>query len=524
MKVSRDQTKDKNLVPPRRTGTGQVLANLLGGSFCAFYFLFLDPVSIRPGLDRDLIVVGVMTISLILMGSFIFHRWDKEITLAEKGLAQGGPLDPKLMAKARKKVLLGPYASAAVSLYNWTLAALFMTGYGGLFGNEAIDSAVLSQAARLFFGVMVSGILTTSIVFFLTEAQFRKARPYFFRNIKLSQVKGTLKFRVRERLLFSFAMVSIIPTLILVFLVHHKLTSLNLLSQGAYQNLINLMAFVILAEALLAFFLSRFTAASIADPVDEMEQAMEKVAQGDLSAQVEVRDVNELGMLAESFNAMIDGLRERDQIKETFGRFVSPDIAQTLMSHRPALGGEETEVTILFSDIRNYTSICEQMTPEQVIEMLNSYFSYMVTAIEENKGQVFQFVGDAIMAVFNAPVKLPDHPTLAVKCAIAMNKALADLNTHHREGLPPLSMGIGINTGQVVAGIIGSENRMEYRVVGDTVNLTARIESLNKELGTDILISESTGKLLKGPIKLTDKGRHRVKGKKGMVHVFSVET
>jgi class 3 adenylate cyclase len=333
-----------------------------------------------------------------------------------------------------------------------------------------------------------------------------------------------LKFRVRERLLFSFAMVSIIPTLILVFLVHHKLTSLDLLPLTAYQNLLNLMAFVILAETLLSFFLSRFTAASIADPVDEMEQAMKKVAQGDLTARVEVRDVNELGMLAESFNAMIQGLRERDQIKETFGRFVSPDIAQTLISNRPALGGEETEVSVLFSDIRNYTSICEQMSPEMVIEMLNSYFSYMVRAIEENKGQVFQFVGDAIMAVFSAPVKLPDHATWAVKCALSMDKALTEFNKGLHSDLPPLSMGVGINTGPVVAGIIGSENRMEYRVVGDTVNLAARIESLNKELGTDILISESTRELLQGPFQLAHKGKHRVKGKRGMVSVFSVET
>ncbi len=219
---------------------------------------------------------------------------------------------------------------------------------------------------------------------------------------------------------------------------------------------------------------------------------------------------------------MIEGLRERERIKETFGRFVTPEIAQAILENRPVPGGENTEVSILFSDVRNYTTICEQLSPKEVIALLNDYFEYMVRAIEEHHGLVYQFVGDGIMAVFGAPVKLADHANCAVRSAIAMMGALDRFNAEIRRGLPPIRIGIGINTGPVVAGIIGTQQRMEYRVVGDSVNLAARIEALNKDFQTDVLISSATMEQLKDDFNLKALEPVKVKGKEDYVQVFEV--
>ena len=172
--------------------------------------------------------------------------------------------------------------------------------------------------------------------------------------------------------------------------------------------------------------------------------------------------------------------------------------------------------------MRNYTTICEQLSPEDVIALLNDYFSYMVQAIEKHHGLVYQFVGDGIMAVFGAPVKLTDHANFAVRSAIEMMDALDRFNTEIRSGLPPIRIGIGINTGPVVAGIIGTQQRMEYRVVGDSVNLAARIEALNKDFHTDVLISRSTVDQLKDHFNLKAFQPVKVKGKEDHVHVYEV--
>jgi len=164
----------------------------------------------------------------------------------------------------------------------------------------------------------------------------------------------------------------------------------------------------------------------------------------------------------------------------------------------------------------------EQLSPEEVIFLLNDYFSYMVRAIEQHHGLVYQFVGDGIMAVFGAPVKLADHADSSVQSALAMMDALDRFNVEVRSGLPPIRIGIGINTGPVVAGIIGTEQRMEYRVVGDSVNLAARIEALNKEFHTDVLISRATVDQLKERFPLKPFEPVKVKGKEDYVQVYAV--
>jgi adenylate cyclase len=229
-----------------------------------------------------------------------------------------------------------------------------------------------------------------------------------------------------------------------------------------------------------------------------------------------VQTGDELEDLASGFNAMVDGLKERDKLRNTMGKYMTQTVMDHLMSGKVQLGGASIPVTILFTDIRSFTTISEKMDAQALVGLLNEYFTEMVGIVMEESGVVDKYIGDAIMAVFGAPVPKKDDAVNAVRAAVRMRKALAHLNDRLKErGLQTLRTGIGIHTGEVVAGNIGSEKRMEYTVIGDAVNLASRLESNTKELGVNVLISEDTYQLVKGaidarPVKeITVKGRHQ---------------
>ncbi len=200
---------------------------------------------------------------------------------------------------------------------------------------------------------------------------------------------------------------------------------------------------------------------------------------------------DELESLAVDFNAMVEGLRERDRLRETFGRYVTRQVADHLMKGNVTLGGELVPVTVLFSDIRSFTSISETMEPRALLDFLNEYFSGMVESVMLHHGVVDKFIGDAIMAVFGAPVPHPDDPIHAVKAALDMRVRLQKINVAFKErGLPEIRTGIGLHSGRVVAGNMGHTERMEYTVIGDAVNLASRLEGMTKELQCDVILSE----------------------------------
>jgi len=187
------------------------------------------------------------------------------------------------------------------------------------------------------------------------------------------------------------------------------------------------------------------------------------------------------------------------------------------------LGGNRREMTVLFSDIRGFTAVSEHAQPEAIVGMLNEYFTRMVEIVFAHHGTLDKFVGDMVMALFGAPLDDPDHAEHAVQTALAMVRALDVLNAEWASfGLPRLDIGIGINSGDMVAGNIGSQSIMSYTVIGDAVNLGARLESLNKEYGTRIIISGATRALLKGQYDIRPLGSVTVKGKSEPVAIFEV--
>lgn len=211
------------------------------------------------------------------------------------------------------------------------------------------------------------------------------------------------------------------------------------------------------------------------------------------------------------------------RFREAFGRYVSSDVAAQVLAQAPSLEGERREVSVLFSDLRGFTTISETMAPDKVAAHLTEYFDAMTAAIFRHRGMVNDFIGDAVMAIFGAPLADPDHALHAVKAAADMERALAGLNERWKAvGLPVLRMGIGVHTGEVFAGNVGGRARMKYTIVGDPVNVASRVEGLNKETGTTVLITEATRVLLGDRIDVRDCGAIPVKGRNEPVRVWEL--
>ena len=219
--------------------------------------------------------------------------------------------------------------------------------------------------------------------------------------------------------------------------------------------------------------------------------------------------------------------REKRQVKKLFSRYVSKDVYDQLVANPSlaALGGARRHMTVLFSDIRGFTTMSEKGSPEDVVSQLNELFTRMVAVVFSHRGTVDKFVGDMIMALYGAPLDDEEHAEHAVQTALAMITTLNDLNREWAEqGKPQLDIGIGINTGEMIAGNVGSDTIMSYTVIGDAVNLGARLESLNKDYGTRIIISEATRARLKGRYDIHPLGDVVVKGKSKPVAIFEVKS
>jgi adenylate cyclase len=277
---------------------------------------------------------------------------------------------------------------------------------------------------------------------------------------------------------------------------------------------------MVLTGAILFIF---FFGKTITTPIVRLVGATKKIINGEYRVDIMPTSRDEIGQLTSTFIEMGKGLEEREKIKNAFGKFVNKEIAEAALRDELRLGGERKTVAILFSDIRSFTAISEKLEPEEVVEFLNKYMTKMVACVEGNNGIVDKFIGDAIMAVWGTPISKGNDTEYAINSALDMRRELILFNKD-RGGpkKPAIQIGCGINTGNVLAGQIGSENRMEYTVIGDCVNLASRLESLNKPFGTDILISEDSHNLVKGIFAVEKMKEIKVKGKMEPQQVYAV--
>jgi class 3 adenylate cyclase len=270
-------------------------------------------------------------------------------------------------------------------------------------------------------------------------------------------------------------------------------------------------------------FLGTWLSQGIARPLLRVRDALRRIGEGDFSVRLASKRTDEVGQLARAADWAAEELRRRELVKELFGKYLSRQVAERLLAdpERGFLAGESREVSVLFADVRGFTSFSESRTPEEVVATLNEYFTVVVDVIAAREGVLDKFIGDGLMAVFGSPVRQADHALRAVMTGLEMQAAVAAMNARRAgRGLPPVNVGIGVNTGRAVSGNLGSLKRMEFTVIGDTVNLASRLE--HQALKGQVLIGRATYEQVKEKVRCEPAGTVPIKGKKDPVELWSV--
>lgn len=292
------------------------------------------------------------------------------------------------------------------------------------------------------------------------------------------------------------------------------------------QTLFELFLIAFLLSLLFAFVGGYLLSHRISLSLRALLSCVREIGLGNLNATASLKTHDEFEELGNEINEMAKGLKERERLKLNFARYVSQHVMEKILKTESAvkLEGERRKITVLFSDIRQFTQIAEQLPPEQVVSLLNEYFECMLEVIFRHQGTLDKFLGDGIMVEFGAPLSDQIQESHAVKTAVEMQKELKKLLLKwEKEGKPQIEMGIGVHTGIAVVGNIGSEKRIEYTAIGDTVNVAARLEQATKLLKKPILISETTYDAVKDEFKSTSLGPMILPGRKEAITVYAID-
>ncbi|AKK04553.1 family 3 adenylate cyclase [Corynebacterium mustelae] len=374
--------------------------------------------------------------------------------------------DPNMV---RILVMRIPFYQTMLSVVVWVIGIIIVT-------------VVAAQASsRLALVIGVSTTLAGLVMCLLTylEAE-RLMRPIAATALARRFEDSTLEPPITQRLRMTWVLTSAVPILsILLLLLGHR----NGIFTGPLSMLIPAMM-ILCAAALVAGFLgTTLVVMSVVDPIVELQSAINRVRRGDTDVEVDIYDGSELGVLQAGFNEMMRGLRERQRVRDIFGRYVGNEVARRALEERPELGGEDREVAVIFVDVIGSTTFAVSHEPEEVVEELNKFFEHVVEVVHRNKGIINKFQGDAALAVFGAPITLSDATGHALQAARELRQELKGLR---------LQAGIGVAAGHVVAGHIGGHDRFEYTVIGDAVNTAARLTEIAKDTPGRVLTNAAT--------------------------------
>lgn len=373
-----------------------------------------------------------------------------------------------------------------------------------------------SQTATIIKVNVIAVLAYTNIInplfigYMLTSNIRKEVKKDFFNNYNVLFDPGIT--RVWHKLLLMVLVISVFPVTILYL---NSYINFNIDIRDGNRLLGNLDLFYVAISIVISLII---ITKDITDPINKMISSFKVIRNGDFSRRMAVTTQNEMGVLTQNFNLMADGLEDREKIKNVFGQYVSPKIAEKILHKKSVLEGEERDVTVLFTDIRSYTTIAEKLTPAENVSMLNEYFNVLIDIVKKHNGVVNKFIGDAIMVIFNAPHYDPYHSLNAVNCG---KEIIKETNKRFFGSNFKLQTRVGINTGGVVAGSLGGMNRFEYTIIGDTVNTAQRLEQFNKVVGTQLLLSHETATKVYKRIKLKKVGKATVKGKKEKVLVYT---
>lgn len=436
-----------------RLGAICTFANLAGA---LFVFVFL--IAIAPGqpvphgwVPYAVAFTGYGLVVFPLEGWWSTRSWyrvfswiaeERALTPAEQEATLRTPL-----REAGRSFIAWAVASAA-----FPLLCLMIDGDTGL-------------AVRAALTIFDGGLVTCAVVFLFFE---RALRPVFAQALATDPPRQRTTIGVRPRLLLTWTLGSAVPLAGLVALP---------LTAGSHHGDITAAVVALSVVGLAIGLLTTVVAArSVADPLEALQAAIARVAKGELDVSVTVDDGGEVGLLQAGVNQMVAGLRERHRLADLFGRHVGTEVARLALEQGSGLVSEQRDATVMFVDLIGSTALAEVLAPEQVVETLNVFFGAIATAVATEGGWVNKFEGDGALCVFGAPAAQPDHAARALRAARSLRRRLREL----AEAYPGIDAGIGISSGTLVAGNVGTESRYEYTVIGGPVNEAARLTDLSK--------------------------------------------
>ncbi|AKK10221.1 adenylate/guanylate cyclase domain-containing protein [Corynebacterium uterequi] len=442
-------------------------SNLTGAIFIMVFIRFILPL---PGLDN--ITIGwpaVSIIGMVYVGFALAMAVAASLALSRPVLDWQRAPDQHDPNMVRYLVMRLPVYQAIVCAVVWAIGI-------------AIAVAVTATAGwetALVVGVSIT--LAAVAICLLTYLQAeRMVRPVaaaaLARRFEDSMMSPPIAWRLR----LTWLMTSAAPALGILFIILGHRAGFFTDDPG---DLAGAIATLVVTTLLTGFVGTSLSTSSVTDPIRELQDAINRVRRGDSSVQVDIYDGSELGVLQSGFNEMIRGLKERQRVRDIFGRYVGAEVAERALADNPELGGEDRMVAVLFVDVIGSTTFAVSHTPKEVVAELNRFFEIVVAVVHRNHGIINKFQGDAALAIFGAPININDATSWALAAARELREEIKDLK---------LDAGIGVAAGHVVAGNIGGADRFEYTVIGDAVNLAARLTDRAKQTPDRVLSNAAT--------------------------------
>ena len=409
---------------------------------------------------------------------------------------RGDPTAPA-SPRVQRRAINAPVVVAAIGLLPWLLnVPMYVIAtvlHFGTWKPELASQQILSP--------VINGFLAATTIFLLLDWLFRRrVLPRVFPAGHLVEVPGSLAPGVRTRLLIFLVAVAFAPLFTMLGLIRAAAARIAgggepaaIVAALTEAGQITFLVYLALGMAFTLLLARTFT-----QPLRDIAGALQRLRRGELATRLQSTASDELGVLQDGVNAMATTLEERERILQTFGRVVEPAVRDHLLSGDRNLGGEERFVTVLFCDLRGFTALGERLPPAEVVAILNEYFSAVAAWVRVEGGFIDKFIGDALLAVFGL-FDSPGHPSrcqaaaAALRCASGLPARLAALNVARAaDGAPPLALSVGLASGMVVAGTIGAADRFEYTVIGDTVNIAARLQEVAKQRGHAFIATAAT--------------------------------
>ncbi|MGH3558737.1 MAG: adenylate/guanylate cyclase domain-containing protein, partial [Mycobacterium sp.] len=402
----------------------------------------------------------------------------------------------------RNRVLGHPRDWAIRTFAIWMLAAVVGTSAGASVSTNAIPTTVLLT--------VLGAAMTCAVQYLMVE---RAMRPITALVLADSEPPQSASPGVGVRLSAFWALGTGVPLLgIAIF------AGLDLAGVGFDRARVVAAALFLAGLGLIVgFAATRFAARSVAEPLASLRIAQADIRAGDFDARVAVEDGSEVGLLQAGFNHMASGLAERERLRHAFGAYVDPELTERVLREGTDLAGEDVEVSVLFTDVRNFTAYAESADAREVVTHLNELYSEIVPIVRHHGGHANKFIGDGLLAVFGAPDRRPDH----ARRAVAAGRDIVE-TIRHRGG--EFRIGVGINSGTVIAGTIGGGGRVDFTVIGDTVNTAARVESATRDTGDDLLITHATRSLIDDDNAWIERPAVELKGKSQPVRIYAMRT